>query len=214
MSIFNYENGFMQTLGRICDCICLDLMWFVCCIPIITIGASSSAYYYAYNKVIRQRRSYVFKEFFHGFKINFKQGTLNWLMVLGLYLFLLLDCRILTLFSKEIKGSNVLLVIIIALIVFLTMWMLYLFPYMARFENTGKMIRKNCAIIMVANAPWTFLLLLIFVVTVAGVLLLPMLGIFIPIFYVALSNLILERIFRKYMLPEDLANEKEIEMHR
>ena len=69
--LFNYDNGIMQTLGKLFDIICLNVLWIICCIPIFTIGASSAAYYFAFNKAIRQKRSYAWKEFFHGLRINF-----------------------------------------------------------------------------------------------------------------------------------------------
>ena len=210
---FNYDSGLMQTLSKLTDCICLGLLWVVCCIPIITVGASSTALYYAYNKAIRQKRSYAMKEFFHGFKISFKQSTKVWLIALVLYVVTGLDLMILYGMADEFSFFKVILVFILVLFILLTMWVTYVFPYMARFENHTKAVIKNCGIIMVANLPWSVLLLVLFVVSVGLFLLIPMLGLFVPALYVAFANLILERIFRKYMTPEDLESEKEIEMY-
>ena len=99
------------------------------------------------------------------------------------------------------------------MIVLVTMWVTYVFPYMARFENHTKAVLKNSAIIMIANLPWSILLLVLFVISAGLFLLIPMFGMFAPALYVAFANLILERIFRKYMSEEDLESEKEIEMY-
>ena len=201
---FSYDGGLMQTLSKLFDCICLAILWIICCVPIFTVGASTTALYYAYNKAIRQKRSYAFKEFFHGFKISFKQSTVVWLIVLLLYVVTIFDIMILRGVSGFVGFAKIVLV---------TMWVTYVFPYMARFENHTKAVLKNSAIIMIANLPWSILLLVLFVISAGLFLLIPMFGMFAPALYVAFANLILERIFRKYMSEEDLESEKEIEMY-
>lgn len=210
---FSYDGGLMQTLSKLFDCICLAFLWIICCVPIFTVGASTTALYYAYNKAIRQKRSYAFKEFFHGFKISFKQSTVVWLIVLLLYVVTIFDIMILRGVSGSVGFAKIVLAFILAMIVFLTMWVTYVFPYMARFENHTKAVLKNSAIIMIANLPWSILLLVLFVISAGLFLMIPMFGMFAPALYVAFANLILERIFRKYMSEEDLESEKEIEMY-
>ena len=210
---FSYDGGLMQTLSKLFDCICLAILWIICCVPIFTVGASTTALYYAYNKAIRQKRSYAFKEFFHGFKISFKQSTVVWLMVLLLYVVTIFDIMILRGVSGSVGFAKIVLAFILAMIVLVTMWVTYVFPYMARFENHTKAVLKNSAIIMIANLPWSILLLVLFVISAGLFLLIPMFGMFAPALYVAFANLILERIFRKYMSEEDLESEKEIEMY-
>ncbi len=212
---FNYDNGIMQALSKIFDCICINFLWLLCCIPIFTIGASSAAYYYAYNKAIRQKRSYACKEFFRGFKENFKQSTKIWLLVLLLYIVTFVDCHILSTMSEKVGYAKVLLIIMMAFIVLITMWITYVFPYMSRFENGTKAVMKNSAIIMIANLPWSLLLLILFALATFGFLFVVGLGLFVvPIVYMVFANLILERVFRKYMSPEDLEKEKEIDMYK
>ena len=210
---FSYDGGIMQALSKLFDCICLAILWIICCVPIFTIGASTTALYYAYNKAIRQKRSYALKEFFHGFKISFKQSTVVWLIVMLVYVVTIVDLMVLRGMAESFGFAKIILAFILAMIIFLTMWMTYVFPYIARFENHTKAAIKNSAIIMIANLPWSILLLVLFVISAGLFLLIPMFGMFAPAVYVALANLILERIFRKYMTEEDLESEKEIEMY-
>lgn len=211
---FDYDSGIMQALSKLFDCICLALLWIFCCIPIFTIGAASTAYYYAYNKAVRQKRSYAWKEFFHGFKISFKQSTIVWLVVFVLYAITILDLMILHGMADAFGFAKIILAFILVLLILLTMWVTYVFPYMARFDNNTKAIIKNCGIIMIANLPWSVLLLVLFILTAAVFLLLPGIGMFAPAVYIPFANMILERVFRKYMTPEDLEAEKEIDMYR
>lgn len=207
--IFNYENKLMTGLGKICDCMIVSVLWVVCSIPIFTIGASTAALYYSVNKSIRHSRGYAYKEFWGAFKSNFKQGTVVWLFTLLAYILGAADCYILYKLGDSIPLSNVLAVIIVAFMIFLTMWMLYVFPYMARFSLPTKSMMKNCFIIMIANIPWTILLLLLFVVALVVSMFVAVLSIFVPVIYMVIANRILERVFRKYMSDEDIKAEEE-----
>ena len=39
------DSGIMRVLSKICDIVCLNVLWLVCSLPIITIGASTTALY-------------------------------------------------------------------------------------------------------------------------------------------------------------------------
>lgn len=45
MKLFNPDSGIMRSLSKFTDCICLSLLFFVSCIPIVTIGTASTALY-------------------------------------------------------------------------------------------------------------------------------------------------------------------------
>lgn len=206
---FNYENKLMTGLGKIYDCMIVSVLWLVCSLPIFTIGASTAALYYTVNKSIRHSRGYAYKEFWSAFKSNFKQGTVVWLFTLVVYLLGAADCYILYKLGDAISFSNVLMVIIVALVIFLTMWMLYVFPYMARFAVPTKAMMKNCFIIMIANIPWTLLLVLLFAVSLVLAYFVGVISLFMPVIYMVVANRILEKVFRKYMSDEDIEAEEE-----
>lgn len=206
---FNYDNKLMTGLNKIFDSMCVSMLWVGCSLPIFTIGASTTALYYAVNKSIRHNRGYAWKEFLSAFKSNFKQSTVVWLFTLLCYAIGVADCYILYQLNDTMSFAKVLLAIIIALVLILTMWMLYVFPYMARFALPTKALMKNALIIMLANFKWTILLLLLFVVSMVGSLFLAVLAMFVPVVYMVIANLIIERVFRKYMSEEDIEAEEE-----
>lgn len=207
--LFNYDNGLMTTLGKICDCMILSILWCVCSIPIVTVGASTAALYYAVNKSIRYNRGYAYKEFFSAFKSNFKQGTIVWLINIGSLLFGAYDCYILYQLRETISGAKIIMVIIVALLIFLIMWMTYVYPYMARFALPTKALMKNCVILALAHFLRSVLLTVLFVAAVVASLTVPMAGIFVPVIYMVIANRIVERVFRKYMSEEDIEAEEE-----
>ena len=93
MKFFSYESCY------------LNLLWFVCSIPIVTIGASTTALYYAALKVVRDEDSHVGAAFFRSFRQNFKQATVLWLILLGVGLFLGADGYILYHLRQTSSGT-------------------------------------------------------------------------------------------------------------
>lgn len=194
----------MSAIARIADTVTLGVLWLLCSLPLFTIGASSAAFYYAYNYSIRQKMGYAWKTFFQSFKSNFKQATQIWLIVLGSTLILGLDCYLLGWMQNSSAWMLIIQAAIIVALLITVIWALYLFPYLSRFEDPNKRAMKNAALIALANAPQSILLLVIFAICAVGFVFTPLLNLFIPALYIVCANRILEKIFRKYMTPEDL----------
>ena len=95
MRFFSYESKFSQLVLKISYACCLNLLWFVCSLPIFTAGAATTALYYASLKIIRDEESHVVAMFFRSFRENFRQATQIWLILLGVGLFLGADGYIL-----------------------------------------------------------------------------------------------------------------------
>ena len=89
--LFSLDNPVMRFLSRVADVMILNLLFLVCSIPIITIGASLSALYYCLFKIKEEEEGYLLKKFFHSFRQNFKQATLMWLIFLGVAILLILE---------------------------------------------------------------------------------------------------------------------------
>ena len=87
------DNVIVRALNKICDMVCLNVLWLICCIPIITIGASTTALYTIMLKMVKNEEGYIFRGFFKAFKSNFKQSTIIWIILLLLG-FLLLSVMI------------------------------------------------------------------------------------------------------------------------
>ena len=69
-----FDNPIFNVLTRVCDIFILNVLWIVCSIPIITIGASTTALYYSMLKINREADSSITGMFFHSFFQNLKQG--------------------------------------------------------------------------------------------------------------------------------------------
>ena len=207
-NLFNYNNPLIQTINKIADCVILSLLWLLFSVPIITSGASTTALYYTVNKVIRHERSSLLKEFWRAFKSNFKQSTIVWLIlmvtgyVLGIDFIFVYNLIV----NKTISAWVLAPFVMTAL--FVVMWTIYVFPYIARFQNGLKAIIKNCAILVITHFLKSVLLVLLFAVSIVALLYLPISILCIPVLSMLLASLILENIFKKYMSDEDLAAEE------
>ena len=153
------ENPIVQGIGRIADFVILNLLWLICSLPLITIGASTTALYSVMLKLVKNEEGYVVRGFFKAFKENFKQSTLMWLLFMLLWLILIVDF-----FSLKLMPQNVGAVLQILFLVMgclLVGMMIYAFSLQARFENTIKNTLKNALILVFAKLPYTLLLIVL-----------------------------------------------------
>ena len=77
MNLFSYDSPFSRFLYFVADIVTLHFLWILYSLPIITIGASTTALYYSCMKRIRTGEGYVTQNFRKSFRQNFKQST-NW----------------------------------------------------------------------------------------------------------------------------------------
>ncbi len=211
-NLFNYENKFFQVINKIADCFLLSVLFVVFSIPIFTIGASCTATYYTVHKALRGNRGYVWKSFWSSFRSNFKQSTIMWLICLVLGMILGMDAYITFQMLQNGEKLGFFYYVFLVLIGLLILWMVYLFSYVARFENDTKQTMKNAAIIAIANLPKSLLILVELAVCCVLLYLVPSLLFFLPALSGWCLNVILEKIYLKYMSPEDIEKEKEMDM--
>lgn len=67
----------MRALGVVWDLIVLNLLFLVCCIPVVTIGPAITALHYVTTKMAGEKDGTpVVGNFFKSFRANFRQGVL------------------------------------------------------------------------------------------------------------------------------------------
>lgn len=95
-SIFRPEGPVWNICNTITDTLALSGLWLLCSLPLVTLGASTTALYDAAVHGIRGREAGIYKRFFRTFKAEFKTSlpvTLVWGIVLlfTVYVLALLD---------------------------------------------------------------------------------------------------------------------------
>lgn len=197
---FGLDSKFYKFGTLIGDLIILTLLWTICCLPIVTIGASTTALYYVTTRQLSDREGYVSKDFFKSFKQNFIEATAITILIGVIGAILYINIRLLE--------TNTTLNIILYLIQFVILYQLviftiYVFPILSRFDlKLGALIKTTifmanrhllttitCAILLVATFIITFEYR-IAVILCAGV-------------YGILTSLMFMKLFRKYVPDMD-----------
>ena len=158
--IFDYDNNFFAGISKVSDTIILNFLFVICSIPIVTIGASTTALYCVSMKSTRDEDVYAVKEFFKQFKQNFKESTIIWLILLLVASFIGLDFYMCSLMSNDILSTAfkfifTLISIVIGFIV------VYVFPLVARFENSIKNTLMNAVLMSIKHLPYTLIMLVL-----------------------------------------------------
>lgn len=151
--IFDMDSPLMRFLNRVGDLLILNMVMIICCIPIITIGAAYTAMHYVLLKIVRDEEGYLMRGFFGSFVRNFKQATLTWLLMLIVIAVYIGDAIIFS--YSNISFPKALIIAVIAVSVITLMIGTYVFPLLARFDNTIRNTIKNAAILAFANLPRT-----------------------------------------------------------
>ena len=159
MKFFDLESPLMQILNKVADLMILNILTVFCCIPIITAGASMTAMHYVALKMARNEECYIARDFFKSFKLNFRQGTAIWLIELFISLILTGDFPIMS--RTEMSFGNVIKVIL-TVIAFLALFtFMFVFPVLAKFENTVMRTIKNAFFIGVLQFPKTIAMMVL-----------------------------------------------------
>lgn len=158
--LFNYDNSVWRFIAKLWDVLILNLLWAVCCLPIVTIGASTTALHYVTLKMAEDLDSHHFKSFFKSFKINFRQSTVIWLIMLVVGGVIAFDIRFF--YSSGILTGAVKNIIIYLFLVCAVVYasvLIYIFPLQCRFYNKIKTTFTNALLMSVRHFPRTVIML-------------------------------------------------------
>ncbi len=196
--VFDYNSkSYFYYMEKIFDVAVLSLLWLVFCLPIVTIGASTTALYYTVHKVIMQDRGYLSQEFVRAFRDNLKRGTILWL-ILGIVNFAL-QLNIGILYKKTEGYAGLFFVIFyIVLLVLVIGVMLYSFPAMSRFDMEAGWILKLALYMTFRYFPVTLVLLSIFAAGLYVLYRIPLLILFLPVGMMMGEHYFLEPILHKH----------------
>ena len=216
--LFNYVNPVWRFIGKLGDLVLLNLLWLICCIPVFTAGAATTAVYYVTLKLVRDEDDSTIRSFFHSFIQNFKQATAIWLLILligGLFafdlwfilggaasagIFMTLPSVVKTVMTAVLGGMTLLFLFMVT----------YVFPLQARFYNPIKNTLFNAFFMSVRHLFQTIGILFIDGLLVAVVyfalFLMPQAAMLLLLFGFPLiafvNSYFFNQIFKKY-IPEE-----------
>lgn len=142
-NLFNPDGRVMHFINKLVHSVWLNILWFICCIPIITIGPATTALFYASLKMVRDEDGYVTSEFFHSFKSNFKQGTVIGLIMTALGIVMAIDGYALSRLRHTSAFWTLMTAIFIIAACAYCIVLMWIFPLLAHFDNTTLAMFKN-----------------------------------------------------------------------
>ena len=145
--LFNVDGPVLQFVNKIVYSVYLNILWFFCCIPVVTIGASTTALFYVTLKIAKNEEGNITKAFFRSFRQNFRQGTLIWLILLAAGIILGVDGYVLYHMRFENLFWTLCTAVFCVAAIAYAIVLMYIFPLLARFDNTVGAMFKNAMFI-------------------------------------------------------------------
>jgi len=157
--IFGLDSPLWNFMEKLSNVFILTLLWLLTSIPIVTIGASTTALYYCTLKLTVDKDGYTVRSYFKSFKENFLQSTLAWLIIVAASVILYMDFVWCINYGGSI-GKSLLIVFTISVVLF-TMVMSYVFPLIARCHTPLKNIFLWAFVMCIRNIHWSLLILVL-----------------------------------------------------
>ncbi|MCM1104493.1 MAG: YesL family protein [Clostridium sp.] len=158
-NFFKMEGKFFNILSKIADLLWLNVLTIVCCIPVITAGASITAMYSVTIPMVKNEEGYLTRDFFKAFARNFFQATAMWAVILAGALVILADVHIIGNYAPQFQMW--LLIPMCFIVIVLLALFLYAFPLQAYFKNTVRGTLGNALKLAIAHLPYTVVFLIL-----------------------------------------------------
>lgn len=203
--LFNADTPFWQAMERIFDVFVLNSLWLLCCLPIFTIGPSTTAFYYAMINMVRGEETSVSKDFFRSFKQNFKQGLFLGIPITAIGAFLLVDIRMC--YHAGTGIYTFFMVFFAAIFLFWAFITLYSFTLLAKFEKKNQEIVTWAFVLSIKHIGHTLLMLAIVVCGIWVCHILPGLIFIVPGLVVEFHAVLMSSVLKPYLPVVHIAEE-------
>lgn len=144
------DSSFGKLMTKVGTIIAANIMFVVCCIPFVTVGAAQKALYYTVFSMINTEDAInPFRTFWEGFRKNFIRTTLYWIGFAGIMILGFTDLQICRQAEGEIQyfSAGIIAVMLIVMIIGL-----YLFPLLSVYTgNLPEMLKR--AVFFSVNRP-------------------------------------------------------------
>lgn len=205
MKLFSLDSPVMKALSFIGDLIILNVLFLVCCIPLVTIGASATALYTISMRMAAKDDRGILKPFFRAFKENFKKATVIWLTFLLIGAVLALGITMI--YLNQSVFSNLIKVLYGVVIFVYLVGLSWVFPLQAKFENDIKSTIKNAFVIGVSHLTKSIVLIVLMLIPVLLAMFFPKVFVFSGFIWLTLGfsgiavlqSLVIHSVLRKFL---------------
>ena len=131
--IFSPDGIVYRVLDVLTDIFVLSILWLLCSIPVVTLGAATTALYDAVVRSIRYKKGGAYRRFFHTFRSDLGTSvltTLFWIVILGIGIFSLFYLRAMGEQNETFSMFSIVYYILLLIPVGTACWV---FPVLSRF---------------------------------------------------------------------------------
>lgn len=200
-ALFSIDSPLGQKMTLLSNLVLLNVLWIICSIPVVTMGAATAAMYHVVFLYITNQDDAVVKPFFKALAGSLKQATPIWL------LHLLVGCMLVAeAFYLGGDSSNTLKLLFWVIVLFFLAVGSYLYPLMGRYDASGMRALWNSLALALKHPGTSVLLAGVQAAVGLGLLFYPSLAWISAIFWTLIGfalaayvfGSILLRVFSKY----------------
>ncbi|MEZ3444080.1 MAG: YesL family protein [Lachnospiraceae bacterium] len=164
VNLFSINSPFASAVNKLVQMIWVGILWFVCSIPLVTVGAATTALYEVLLKMEKNQEGYLGISFLRAFRENIKNATLVWIPLFAAEIVFGVNLFYYAVFGgSSFRVQSVVFAVLLLVVVTLSS---YAFPVLARFENTTAGTLRMAAVLAVRNPGWTALILFVQILTI------------------------------------------------
>lgn len=155
------DGPVQRALGIMGDLIVLNMLWLVCSLPLITIGAATTALYTVTLDMAEGKGDRHYRQFLRAFKDNLGKSTLLGVIMAAIGAFLIWDYWCV----RTVLHDNWFFLLMVSLVTLLyAITLLYTFPQAARFNDSIGHYLRNALMLGLAHMKGSLVMLAALVV--------------------------------------------------
>lgn len=147
------NNPVLRFLSNVFDIAALNILWLLFSLPVVTMGAATTAVNAVCFQILQDTSTGILKPFWKSFRMNLKQSTVIWLIMLVIIAVLGVDLWYFLFSQSFLTGvlQAVICGVLILLLLDALMITIYAFALLSLFENTVKEILRNAVLFVLRN---------------------------------------------------------------
>lgn len=158
--MLNVNGKLWECLNKVTNLIVLNVVFIIGCLPIITIGASKAALYCVIDKMDKNEEGSILREYFMGFKKQFKKSSVVWIGYCIVVFLIVLN--IYALINIQVGWMETFLMMATVLVFFTaSSAFIYIFILWTRGDTSVKKGLLDGSLLAIVNLPCTMLVLLV-----------------------------------------------------
>jgi len=197
-NLFNPDAFLWRWCSRILDIMVLSVFWFLCSLPVVTIGAASAALYDAAVHGIRRNETGTYGRFFRTFRRELKTAVPA-AVLWGAFIAALLWAGQFVGTAEQALWIMLAAAAAVTLLLFFALGVLvWMFPMLSRFDFSFGGLNRTAGQFVFAHLPSTFLLVMLLGLSAWACVKFLFPFFFVPCTEALLASFLIERAFLKH----------------